>query len=307
MKTGELLLRIYAILLLVCGITSCSTSNIDGLSVGKVSNSECLRTRATGDAQGVIDNPTLQLTKDGNTISGLLKNFEVNCAAQKDVLVDCRQEGNTLYIEAHENSQDGVRANCVCPVNVYFTLYNVEGDNFRVILNGAELGDISFAEHRVVEIDRRTLRQAFEGGFDFSEVQGETLITALEYHPEVNPYDKPRLELRYDSGLHHVSGIYWYYRMPCSYQAFDVIMDMETDGTLVFRLETDGKYSADCDSRSQIVFYMENAQKDSYRIKVNPHTVKVTGEDGQEHEQTVYDYEGELKKDEAVSIPLAEE
>ena len=89
-------------------LTSCSTSNVDGLSVGNVSNSECLRTRAAGDAQGVIDNPTLRLTKDGSTISGLLKNYEVNCDSQKDVLVECHQEGNVLYIEAHEKQLDGV-------------------------------------------------------------------------------------------------------------------------------------------------------------------------------------------------------
>jgi len=287
--------------LMAAVLAGCSTS--DGLYVGNVSNTACTRTRS-GDIAGVIGNPTLKLTKEGSTITGHLKNFEVSCGIEKDVVVKCSQEGNILQIEAHEDQGDGESTNCICPVNVYFSLYETEGDRFRVKLNNEDLGEVSFAEHSVVEIDRWTLHQAYEGGFDFSEVLGETMITASDYHPELNPYDKPRLELRYDSDLHHLSGIYWYYRMPCSYNTFDVVMDTESDGTLVFRLDTDGKYAADCDSRSQIIFYMENAQKDSYRIKVNPHTVTVTDEDGLVHEQMVYDYEGELKKDESVTIPL---
>lgn len=282
-------------------LAACSTNN--GLYVGDVSNTACTRTRS-GNVVGIIDNPTLKLTKEGSTIAGLLKNYEVVCSSSKDVVVKCSQEGSLLQIEAYENPVDGIRPTCVCPVNVYFTLYDTEGDRFRVKLNNEELGEVSFANHSIVEIDRRTLRQAYEEGFDFSESLGETSIYPSEYRPDLMPYDKPRLELSYTGELHQLYGRYWYYRMPCNYQKFDVVMDIESDGTLVFRLDTDGQYSADCDNRAQVTFSMINAQKDSYRIKVNPHTVTVVGEDGQMHEQTICDYEGELKKDEHISIPL---
>lgn len=287
--------------LMAAVLAGCSTS--DGLYVGNVSNTACTRTRS-GDVAGVIDNPTLKLTKEGSTITGVLKSFEVNCGIEKDVIVKCHQEGSNLLIEAHEELGDGIATNCTCPVNVYFTLYDTEGDRFRVKLNNEELGDVSFVDHHVVEIDRRTLLQANEEGFTYTETLGETSIFQSKYNPEQMPYDKPRLELSYNEGFHQLYGHYWYYRIPCSYQNFDVMMDTEEDGTIVFRLVTDGQYSADCDNRAQVNFCMINAQKDSYRIKVNPHTVTIAGEDSQTQEQTVCDFEGELKKGEHVSIPM---
>ena len=83
-------------------------------------------------------------------------------------------------------------------------------------------------------------------------------------------------------------------------------MDTEPDGTIVFRIDTDGKYSPECENRADIVFRMINAQKESYHIKVNPHTVTVTDADGTEHEETVCDFDGELKKGSEISVPLAE-
>lgn len=85
--------------LMAAVLAGCSTS--DGLYVGDVSNTACTRTRS-GDVAGVIDNPTLKLTKEGSTITGVLKSFEVNCDIEKDVIVKCHQEGSNLLIEAHE-------------------------------------------------------------------------------------------------------------------------------------------------------------------------------------------------------------
>lgn len=289
-------------------LAGCSSGNFDGLYVGDVSNSSCLRVRS-GDAAGVIDNPTLKLTKEGDVITGFLKNFEVvHCGSDRDVVVECRQDGTSLQIKVREDFiGDGVTTSCLCPVNVYFTLYDTEGDKFHVTLNNMDLGDISFAEHSVVEIDLWTLRQAHEEGFDFSEVLDYSdFHTPVEYRPDLYPYIKPHFNLGYDGERHNVFGTYYYYRMPCDYQEFKVVMETESDGTVVFRLDTDGQYSADCNSRSHIWFRMNNAQKDSYHIKVNPHTVTIVDEDGVAHEQVAYDFEGELKKNEDVTIPLEE-
>ena len=80
-------------------------------------------------------------------------------------------------------------------------------------------------------------------------------------------------------------------------------MDTEADGTIVFRLDTDGKYSSECDSRSDIVFRMDNAQKDSYHIKVNPHMVTVTNSD-KTYEEIVCDFDGELKIGDSINVLL---
>ena len=81
-------------------------------------------------------------------------------------------------------------------------------------------------------------------------------------------------------------------------------MDTETDGTLVFKFDTNGYYGSDCESYSQILFNMINAQKEEYRVKVNPHKVYMKDADGSETEVVVYDYEGIIKKDDHKKISL---
>jgi hypothetical protein len=48
---------------------------------------------------------------------------------------------------------NGNRATCLCRVNIYFTLYDVEGDTFQLSLDGRNLGEISFKDSNVVEIN----------------------------------------------------------------------------------------------------------------------------------------------------------
>lgn len=289
-------------LVIAAMLTSCSTNNYDGLMVSNVSNTGCnLTTRSEGD----INHSTLKLIRDGNIIQGVLSNYTVSCN-HGDLIVNCSQEGQNLLIAVSDlnSGKDGVSTNCNCPVNIYFSIENTEGESFHVTLDKKDLGEVSFKNHSIVEIDRETLEQAYEGGFDYSERLSEIVTTPMKYLPEEQPWDKPRLELSYNAEMHTIRGIYWYYRMPCDYTKFDMVMDTDVDGTLVFKINTDGIYSSSCENYSQIIFKMLNAQKEEYRVKINPHKVYMKDSNGTEHEITVYDYEGIIRKDDHESILL---
>ena len=142
--------------------TSCSSSQ-SGLSVGNVSNSECLQTRAGKP------HPKMKLTRNGMNIDVSLANFEINCAIN-DVKVDCQQYEKRLEMMVEEDFGDGsIIFLCKCPINVYYTLYDIEGDEFLLVFNGQEKGIISFKEHRTVIIDLYTLEQAYDGASDDDE------------------------------------------------------------------------------------------------------------------------------------------
>ena len=293
---------LFASLLVVVIFTSCSTNNYDGLAVVNVSNSGCNQmTRSEGD----INHSTLKLTRDGNVILGVLNNYNVNCE-HGDLIVNCSQEGQDLSIAVNDinSGKDGVSSICICPVTIYFTIQNTEGESFHVTLDKKDLGEVSFKNHSIVEIDTESLEQAYEEGFDYSERLSEIVTFPMEYHPEEIPEDKPRLELSYNSNTHTIFGVYWYFQMPRNYTKFDMVMDTDVDGTLVFKISTDGIYSSSYESYSQIIFNMINAQKEEYHVKVNPHKVFIIDSDGIEHENTVCDYEGIIKKDEHACIIL---
>lgn len=108
-------------------ITSCSTTG-NGLTVGNVSNTECLRnvTRSTLTAQTT----KLKLTRNGSNLNGVFLDYQVNCS-HGELSVDCRQEGNRLSVNVREKNEDGaIKDLCLCPVNIYFTAYDIEGETF---------------------------------------------------------------------------------------------------------------------------------------------------------------------------------
>ncbi len=140
-------------------LTGCSTSE-NGVSVGEVYNSDCSLplTRsayADGDERDFSEDyrMVIKLTREGNTISGEIVNYIVNCH-HGELYVDCQQTGKKLDVNIRERILDpnGISSTCDCWVNIYFTLYNVEGDTFLLTLDGREMGEISFKESNIVEI-----------------------------------------------------------------------------------------------------------------------------------------------------------
>ena len=291
----------YLFLMIAAVLTGCSSQNYDGLVVSYMSYTGCNQvTRSEGD----VNHSTIKLTRDGTLIHVVLNNYKVNCS-YGDLIVNCNQQGHLSIAVNELNSRKNiVKSTCICPVNIYFSIENTKGELFHVYLDNKDLGEVSFKDHSVVEIDLLTHEQAYEEGFDYCERLSEVVTTPIKYLPEEMPWDKPRLELSYNAELHTIHGIYWYYRMPCDYTKFDMVMDTESDGTLVFKINTDGIYSSSCESYSQIIFKMLNAQKEEYRVKINPHIDYIKDADGTEHEITVYDYEGVIKQDGHESIQL---
>ena len=137
-------------------MTGCSTSKVDGLAVGQVSNTECQQLSRTRADEGNVYAPTtLILTREGDHIVGELRNYHVNCH-HRDLIVSCKQEGPELTIEVKEEEPKGdgdiSRSACDCSVNVYFTIYDIEGDLFHVNLGWRDFGNASFKEGNRVEL-----------------------------------------------------------------------------------------------------------------------------------------------------------
>ena len=137
-------------------ISGCSSSNIDGLSVGKVSNSECLRQSRTREAVDSPDAKTvLRLTREGNNIVGELINYYITCL-HYDIIVNCKQEGSELAITVSEDlpkeDVNILSSTCLCPINIYFTIYDIEGDSFHVKVGKDDYGNASFKDANMVEL-----------------------------------------------------------------------------------------------------------------------------------------------------------
>lgn len=160
MKKTAFLLTFMAVLLL----TGCSTAE-NGVSVGNVHNTECshggTRSADTGEEDeedvGIPPAMSIKLTREGNMISGELINYRVGCS-HRELYVDCQQEGKKLDISVHEKQSHGIvqLTSCLCWVNIYFTLYDVEGDSFQLSLDGKDMGEVSFKDSNIVEISEKT-------------------------------------------------------------------------------------------------------------------------------------------------------
>ena len=149
-------MKIIAVMFLGVLLTGCSTSKIDGIAVGNVSNTECLlKDRTRGESDGPLAPTTLILTREGENIVGELRNYRVECH-HYDLIVSCKQEGSELAITVSEDLPKGngdiISGNCLCPVNIYFTIYDIEGDLFHVKVGWRDFGNASFKEGNRVEM-----------------------------------------------------------------------------------------------------------------------------------------------------------
>ena len=295
--------KLYQLFLIVTVtmLTACSTSQT-GVYVGNFSNSECLnKTRAP-----YANTCKLKLTRSGNDISGELLGYNANCMHGK-LSVECEQQGSRLSINVREtfDEEGALIANCVCPINIYFTVYNVEGEQYQVYLDDDCLGVASFKEHSIVQFDTYTHDVAYEEGFEYTPILQDFSIYENDY---LDPDGVNETELRLDLNTEYIiGGVYDNFYLPCNAQQVEVKMDIDDDGTLIILplvdgKTTDGKPTGDCIRRATIHFQIYNAIKDCYHVKVNPHEVIVKNVDGTEHVETVCDFEGDLKRGVPVEV-----
>ena len=161
----------------VLTLISCSTSDsISGsLSLSKVSHSECVnrylsRTRVDGD-DPLSTKSMLRLTYNeaDESITGEYINYLL-CCDYTDAGMSVEQDADgTLVLNPWNDSRGGV--NCVCHLNIYFTIRHATMQNYHLVLNRRTVtvinpdgskrqeiwtdydGNISFKEQNVVTID----------------------------------------------------------------------------------------------------------------------------------------------------------
>lgn len=277
-------------------LAGCSTTeSVTGpVRAGDVTNTGCQsHTRGTS----IIGNPTLKLTKDGVNLQAEFHDYRVNCA-YKDVSVECAAKDGVLDIRVEEVMDGDLYANCLCPVNIYYTIYNANEEEYSLRLNGEDLGIISFKGHDVTEIDLWNPEQAHEEGFEYS------LVTTYTYANEILPDNiegredwLPRFILS-----HYVEELgvsFQFFLLPEEYNDFHMEAKAKGD-TIMINIVTDGVITQDSPKRGDVSCVFANATSSSYHIILTQHSMEKDS-DGNLHEttKTVFDHN--------VDIPLGEQ
>ena len=294
----ENLLMLLVILLVAAFVgmtlTGCSTQeSVSGpVTAGNVSNSGCQNnTRGTS----IIGNPTLKFTKDGVNLQAEFHDYRLNCAYE-DVKVECTAKDGVLDIKVVEVGD--LFANCLCPVNIYYTIYNANEEEYSLRLNGEDLGIISFKGHDVTEIDLWNHEQAHEEGFEYS------LVTTYTYANEILPDNiegredwLPRFILS-----HYVEELgvsFQFFLLPEEYNDFHMEAKAKGD-TIMINIVTDGVITQDSPKRGDVSCVFANATSSSYHIILTQQSMEKDS-DGNLHEttKTVFDHN--------VDIPLGEQ
>ena len=277
-------------------LTGCSTQeSVSGpVTAGNVSNSGCQNnTRGTS----IIGNPTLKFTKDGVNLQAEFHDYRLNCAYE-DVKVECTAKDGVLDIRVEEVMDGDLYANCLCPVNIYYTIYNANEEEYSLRLNGEDLGIISFKGHDVTEIDLWNHEQAHEEGFEYS------LVTTYTYANEILPDNiegredwLPRFILS-----HYVEELgvsFQFFLLPEEYNDFHMEAKAKGD-TIMINIVTDGVITQDSPKRGDVSCVFANATSSSYHIILTQQSMEKDS-DGNLHEitKTVFDHN--------VDIPLGEQ
>ena len=156
-------------------LSSCSTNETitDSISLSKVSHSECennSRTRGDGD-DPYVTKSMLRLTYNeaDQTITGEYINYMLSCD-YTDAGLNIEQDADgTLVLNPWNKAENMV--NCLCQINIYFTIRNVTIQNYHLVLNRRTVtvadpdgskhqetwtdydGYISFKDQNVITID----------------------------------------------------------------------------------------------------------------------------------------------------------
>ncbi len=147
--------RILLWMVAILTLCSCSTSDniYDPISLSKVSHSDCgnhIRTR--GEYA-----PKLKLTynKASKTITGEYINYTLNCDyTNAGINIDHDVDG-ALVLNPWNDGEG--KANCICHINIYFTIHNATMPRYHLILNRQKViiheGDGSIREEIWTDYD----------------------------------------------------------------------------------------------------------------------------------------------------------
>jgi len=120
------------LLLMACVLASVTMLAQDGLAVGDVQNSGCLR-NTRGDASEPL--PTIVLTREGNVLSVQLLNYESNCGTADFNVASSVSGGSngepcSVSISVVPYLPGDEVMDCICPYNVSFTVRDLESNSF---------------------------------------------------------------------------------------------------------------------------------------------------------------------------------
>ena len=277
-------------------LSACSTSETATVAVGNVSNSECgAVTRAA-----IMSHPKIKMTRRGSNIDFELPCY-VNCGwVENGIKVEPEWTDGRLNVilKPEKTFNSDIGSLCTCQVTVYFTAYDIEDDSFVLTFNGKNY-KVDFDGHSVVYIDEVTGDTAYEEYFIYRPELTEFRFVKKDIPACIGVIPENRFIIyRYDTSTHFMADGYF---VPCSLTQLSVELDREDDGTLVLRYvtdvgEIDGR-ATDCNQQAYIFATIENTPDEEIHLKVNPHKAMVKGEDGVEHEETEYDFDGIIKKD----------
>ena len=117
---------------MTCMLASVMMLAQDGLAVGDVQNSGCLR-NTRGDASEPL--PTIVLTREGNVLSVQLLNYESNCGTADFNVASSVSGGSngepcSVSISVVPYLPGDEVMDCICPYNVSFTVRDLESNSF---------------------------------------------------------------------------------------------------------------------------------------------------------------------------------
>ena len=290
MKKIMIFMTVVAAMLL----SACSTSETATVAVGNVSNSECgAVTRAA-----IMSHPKIKMTRRGSNIDFELPCY-VNCGwVENGIKVEPEWTDGRLNVilKPEKTFNSDIGSMCTCQVTVYFTAYDIEDDSFVLTVDGKNSLKVDLAGHGVVYIDQGTGDMAYEEGFSY-----QPELTGFNFTKKDKPVgiipENSFIAQRHGTCTQFLADGYF---VPCSLTQLSAELDREDDGTLVLRYvtdvgEIDGR-ATDCNQQAHIRAHIENTPDEEIHLKVNPHKAMVKGEDGVEHEETEYDFDGIIKK-----------
>ncbi len=187
-------------------LSSCSTSDsiTESFSLSKVSHSQCAnhssRTRGE-DENGFSSKLKLTYNKADQTITGEYINYMLSCD-YTDAGINIEQDADgTLVLNPWNKAENLV--NCICNINIYFTIRNATMQNYHLVLNRRTVtvvdpdglkhqetwtdydGYISFMDQNVITID---LSSTGENYRSLNKDDINTLLINNSYNDDTEKY-----------------------------------------------------------------------------------------------------------------------
>ena len=120
------------LLFIACLLASLAMSAQEGLAIGDIQNSDCLRRARAGESELL---PTIILIKEGSVLSVQLFNYESTCGTTDFNVTSavsggsdstlCSLNISVVPIAPYDDMED-----CICPYNVSFTVRDVDVNSF---------------------------------------------------------------------------------------------------------------------------------------------------------------------------------